>query len=100
MKRTNVSTAKKHLSALLHEVENGESVLVMSRDRPIARIEPVVGADTAGPGTDRLARLEQLGVVRRPRGNAARPLHELPQPRLGPGVSASAALAEERETGR
>ncbi|MCK5804544.1 MAG: type II toxin-antitoxin system prevent-host-death family antitoxin, partial [Lentisphaeria bacterium] len=60
MKQTNVSEAKKHLSGLLREVENGESFLVMSRDRPIARIEPVSGSIEAGNATDRLTRIEGM----------------------------------------
>jgi len=100
MKRTSVSEAKSHLSGLLREVENGESFLVMSRNRPIARIEPVSGSIEAGDATDRLTRLERLGVVRRPRGQDHRHLRDLAQPRLRNGTSAVAVLVQDREAGR
>lgn len=40
MKQTNVSQLKAHLSALLAEVRNGETIVVHDRRTPIARLVP------------------------------------------------------------
>lgn len=97
MKTASVTEAKSRLSALLDRVRSGESVLILDRGNPVARLEPVPG-DTAGGG--RVARLEKAGVLKRRRGGI--PLEELrqPGPALPPGVSAVDALLEERRSGR
>lgn len=41
MKAVRIAQLKDHLSEHLRAVENGDEVLVMDRDRPIARIMPV-----------------------------------------------------------
>jgi antitoxin (DNA-binding transcriptional repressor) of toxin-antitoxin stability system len=41
MKRSSVSYLKAHLSAELKAVQAGETVLVMDRDHPIARLVPL-----------------------------------------------------------
>ena len=67
MEKTNISNLKNRLSSYLRKVRSGETVLVLDRNRPIARIERVGGP----PGADeRLASLEAAGLVR----GATRPL--------------------------
>jgi len=41
MKAINISTLKSHLSAELRTVSNGEVLIVMDRNTPVARISPV-----------------------------------------------------------
>ena len=41
MKRSSVSYLKAHLSAVLKAVQAGETVVVMDRDHPIARLVPL-----------------------------------------------------------
>lgn len=96
MKRATISHAKNHLSELLAGVKRGETVLILERNRPIARIVPI---EASQQGDDeRLAELERLGVIRR----AARPPRKtLPPPiRLPDGVSIVEALLEERDEAR
>jgi len=97
MKTTSISEAKSQLSALLDRVRAGESVLILDRGNPVARLEPVPG-DTADGG--RVSRLERAGVLKRGKGRI--PLEELrePGPALPPGVSVVEALLEERRSGR
>ncbi len=45
MKRAKIAELKNQLSRHLREVERGGEVEVTDRNRPIARIVPVVGAD-------------------------------------------------------
>ena len=45
MIRASVSYAKNHLSALLNRVKDGETILITDRDRPVAKLMPVVEGD-------------------------------------------------------
>lgn|SRR5688500_9483800 len=96
MKTASVTEAKSRLSALLDRVRSGESVLILDRGNPVARLEPVPG--DAGGG--RASRLERAGVLKRGKGQI--PLEELRQsgPALPGGASAVEALLEERRSGR
>ncbi|HEX6138448.1 MAG TPA: type II toxin-antitoxin system prevent-host-death family antitoxin [Casimicrobiaceae bacterium] len=96
MKTATISQAKNHLSELLAAVKRGESVLILERDRPIARIVPVEASERSDD--ERLAELERRGIVRR----AARPPRKtLPPPiELPEGVSLLEALLREREEAR
>lgn len=97
MKTASITEAKNQLSALLDRVRAGESVLILDRGVPVARLEPV--ASRSDP-TGRLQRLERAGIIRVGRG--APPIERLrqPLPKLAPGVSAVEALLEERRSGR
>ncbi len=97
MKTTTLTDAKNGLSALIDQVRAGESITILDRGHPVARIEPVGSyADASG----RLARLERTGAIRI--GSAAPPLEQLrrPAPALTPGVSAVQTVIDERQTGR
>ncbi|MCY3694850.1 MAG: type II toxin-antitoxin system prevent-host-death family antitoxin [Chloroflexi bacterium] len=62
MKIASVTQAKNGLSALLQEIERGESVLITSRGRPIATLAPY---DPEGLGDEALlAEMVARGVVR------------------------------------
>jgi prevent-host-death family protein len=99
MKVASITEAKNTLSALLDRVRAGESVLIVDRGIPVARLEPVP-AEVEGSDAARIARLERAGLVRRPSGPppAALPVDELPQPRNR--ASVVEALLEERRSGR
>jgi len=99
MIRATISEVKDGMSAYLRRVKSGESVLVMERRTPIARIVPIgIDSDGGGEGdrVDReakLVRLEQAGIVVR-RGSGS-PLEVLGQP-LRSGAGVLEALLEER----
>lgn len=63
MKIASISETKNQLSALLDKVRHGETILIMDRNHPVARLEPV-SPDKQGD-SDQLARLEREGVLRR-----------------------------------
>ena len=63
MERATISQLKNNLSAYLRKVRAGETVLVLDRNRPVARIEAVSGPDFED---ERLAELERQGLIRRP----------------------------------
>ena len=97
MKTTTITEAKNGLSALIDRVRSGESVLILDRGVPVARLEPVAAFPDP---TGRLRRLERAGVIRV--GDAPPPLDLLrtSAPPLAPGASAVQALLAERRSGR
>jgi len=98
MKTASVTEAKNGLSALLDRVRAGESVLILDRGVPVARLAPVEsGDDPAGW----MRGLERAGIVRSGRGSPPSPeLLQQRAPRLPANVSAVDALIEERRSGR
>jgi prevent-host-death family protein len=98
MKTASVSETKNNLSAILRQVREGESYLIVDRGKPVARLDPVTSEEK---GADqRRADLERRGILRRGRGRAIKEILETPPPRLPKNVSALALLLDERETGR
>jgi prevent-host-death family protein len=97
MKTATITQAKNGLSALIDRVRAGESIVLLDRGTPVARLEPIVGrGDTEG----RLRRLERAGLVRV--GVTTPPIDALlePGPAVAAGSSAVDALIEERRSGR
>jgi prevent-host-death family protein len=97
MKTATLTEAKNGLSALIDQVRAGESITILDRGTPVARLEPVVARpDQSG----RLRRLERAGIVRV--GSAPPPVALLRKPAPSPskGRSAVAALLAERRSGR
>jgi len=100
MRTATISETKNRLSALLDRVRHGESILITNRSRPVARIEPLVGAGVAGPDEGRLARLERAGVIRRARRGRLDEIVRVLPPGPEPGGDIVAAVLAERRTGR
>lgn len=98
MKSASVSQAKNQLSALLDLVRRGETIVILDRGVPVARLEPVTALPADPEG--RLARLERQGVIRRGGTAATDRLLDQPPPRPAGGASALAALNQERAEGR
>lgn len=48
MNRANVSYTRNHLSEMLSRVREGESILIVDRQRPVACLEPVAGPSAGG----------------------------------------------------
>jgi prevent-host-death family protein len=95
VKKASITDAKNNLSALIDSVKGGSPVLIVDRGRPVARLEPVTGAND-----DRLARLVRDGVVRPARGGAAQGPFSTKPPRPKKRASGVRALLEERRDGR
>jgi len=95
MKKVSVTEAKNGLSRLLAEVAGGESVLIVHRGIPVARIEPyrtgILGDDQAA------ADLVRRGIADPPAAPCSvDELQAMASPRLPEGVSASRLLVAER----
>jgi antitoxin (DNA-binding transcriptional repressor) of toxin-antitoxin stability system len=95
MEKATISQLKDRLSAYLKKVRAGQSVLIVDRDEPIARLERI---EAGAPGDDRLARLERAGLVRRGSGRIDTAALRRGAPGAGAGVLG--ALVEDRREGR
>jgi antitoxin (DNA-binding transcriptional repressor) of toxin-antitoxin stability system len=62
MKKAKIGELRNNLSRYLEHVRGGGEVLVLDRDRPVARIVAIAAGRSADDG--RLARLERRGLVR------------------------------------
>ena len=100
MKIASISHAKNNLSAYLDMVRNGETIIIMDRNRPLARLEPAVqddGMDSDG----RLSRLERSGLLRRASRRAPdKTILQVPAPSALNGASIVEALLHDRDEGR
>lgn len=97
MKTATITEAKNGLSALIDQVRAGQSVLILDRGIPVARLEPIADhPDQVG----RLERLERAGVIRRGTRPPPVELISRPGPRVREGGSVVEALLEERRSGR
>ena len=97
MSTTTITDAKNGLSALIDRVRAGESIVILDRGIPVARLEPVSGdPDPSG----RVRRLERAGLIGQPSARPPLGLMRTPPPRAAAGVSVLEALLEERRSGR
>jgi len=95
MEKATISQIKDRLSAYLRKVRAGQTILILDRDRPVARLERV-GGDA--PADDRLTRLEQAGLLRRATRRLS--VERLRAPALRTESSLLQALLEERRDAR
>lgn len=98
MKRATLTETKNNLSALVDQVRHGETILILDRGRPVARLESVLEGDSASEG--RVERLERQGFLRRGARRRLRSFLETRPPQLRKGSSAVEELLEERRSGR
>ena len=98
MQIATITEAKNRLSALIDQVKGGESVLIVDRGIPVARLESAIATD--GDGDGRIARLERAGAVRGARKSPATDVLSRRPPGVRGDASAVAALLEERRAGR
>jgi prevent-host-death family protein len=99
MKKANITETKNHLSRLLEEVRNGTTILIMDRNRPVARLEPVAAEERPGDGL--VEALVREGLAAAPRKNLyAGAFLGRKMVRLSAGTSSVQALLREREEGR
>jgi antitoxin (DNA-binding transcriptional repressor) of toxin-antitoxin stability system len=69
MKYAKIGQLRDRLSSYISQVRDGDEVVVLDRERPVARIIRAGGAPGIPGGEDaRLAALERRGLLRRGRG--------------------------------
>lgn len=98
MRIITITEAKNGLSALIDHVRGGDSVLIVDRGIPVARLESAVSGEAETGG--KLARLERQGAVRVATGPPAYETLSAAPPAPEAGASALQSLLEERREGR
>lgn len=97
MTTATITEAKNGLSALIDRVKAGETIVILDRGVPVARLEPVTAlTDPEG----RLRHLERMGLLRTGTGQVPLELLRQPPPRPTGGISITDALLDERRSGR
>lgn len=96
MTRATISDLKNRLSSFLDRVKAGETILILDRGTPVARLEP---ASTVDDADGRIARLERAGILAPARAAPPVALISEPGPRVREGVSAVATVIAERRSG-
>ncbi len=99
MKMATITQTKNQLSQLLEAVRHGETVIIMDRNIPVARLEPVFADSLADP-EGQLARLERKGIIRRAQAVMPASLFDECPPKAKKGSSVLQALLDERNEGR
>jgi len=97
MKKTKIADLKNKLSQYLEKVKKGETILVLDRTTPVARIVPVEAPSSLKPREEEawLRRLEANGVIHRGAGKGVPDIWRKPPPGRRP-VGAVDALIQER----
>ena len=98
MKRAKIAELKDNLSRYLEHVEAGGEVVVLRRDRPVARIVPIAGMAASGDEA-RIAELERLGLARRGKRGRVRRWLRTYRPVKVAGGSLVAQFLEDRRSG-
>lgn len=96
MRTATITETKNNLSALLDIVKGGETILILDRGRPVARLESAAAEPT---DEGRLERLERQGLIRRGRGGIKELVKKNPPIRLASGASLVEAVLDERRSG-
>jgi prevent-host-death family protein len=95
MKKASITDTKNNLSRLLDEVKSGTTILILDRNKPVARLEPV--ATDSETNSDRIARLVRQGLLNTPRHTLnVREFLRWKRPRLSSEVNVVQFLIDER----
>ena len=97
MRYESISIVKNNLSAIIREVQQGETIVITDHGRPVARLEAMSEMDQTD---EQLRALVDDGLVSLPRRAPDATVLELPMPSVVAGPSAVDYLLEEREGGR
>jgi prevent-host-death family protein len=76
-----ITEAKNNLSKLLKRVRQGESILILDRNVPVARLEPLPPGSKEADDA-RFAELERQGLLKRGKGKLPKDFWTRPLPKL------------------
>lgn len=99
MNKANISYTRNHLSEMLSCVKEGETIIIMDRHQPVARLEPVT--EPSSHNSPWQADLVRRGLIRPARARLdLKALGQLPLPITRDGGDILNALLTDREEGR
>lgn len=99
MKTATLTETKNQLSSLVDQVRQGETILILDRGRPVARLASILAEDS-GASEGRIARLERQGLLSRAKTPKSREIFTQPRPRASDDGSILSALLDERHDSR
>jgi prevent-host-death family protein len=95
MKTANIATAKNQFSRLIEQVKQGETILILDRNNPVARLQPLEAEDSS------LSRLLASGLLQVPEKKLdVAAFVNAPRGSIGEKHSLTDAILEEREEAR
>ena len=95
MATVTITQAKTHLSSLIKKVRHGESILILDRNIPVARLEPLDGTE---PGQDpRITKLIREGVIKPAKKKLPKDFWTRPRPKLKGSVVETLLKMREEE---
>ena len=99
VKKATISYTKNHLSSLLEQVKRGETVTILDRTKPVARMVPI--ESTGDAEWDRkLDDMERRGITKQDRAATIEWLLREPPPKPKSGFSITQALIDMRNEDR
>ncbi len=98
VKTATISYTKNHLSALLEQVKRGETVTILDRTKPVARMVPVESSGDVD-WDRKLDDLERRGIVRRGTGKIPDWILRETPPATPNGFSFANEIRKERDAG-
>ncbi len=99
MKQATISYTKNHLSALLEQVKRGETITILDRTKPVARMVPIESSGDAD-WDRKMDEMEQRGITKQDRAATLEWLLREPPPKPKSGFSITDAVIQEREESR
>lgn len=91
-----ITEAKNNLSKLIERVRHGESVLILDRNIPVARLQPLKSGSSKSDQA-KLSELERRGMLKRGTGKLPRHFFKLPPLKFKKSL-VEAVLEERRES--
>ena len=99
MKKATISQTKNKLSLYIDAVKHGETIIILDRDVPVAKLEPL-----GRPGEDELdthlCQLERTGLLRRKKCDLPKDFFQRDRPKIKEDSGIIDALLKDREDGR
>jgi prevent-host-death family protein len=97
VKVATISYTKNNLSRLLKQVRRGETITILDRNQPVARLEPI--PTTGDVDWDKnMDELERKGIARRGKGKIPDWILKEPPPPAPPGFSFAELIREDRDS--
>jgi prevent-host-death family protein len=78
MTTASITEAKNNLSKLIRKVRHGQSILILDRNVPVARLEPLA-AGSRDSDEAKIAELERHGLLKRGTGKLPKDFFNLPR---------------------
>lgn len=98
MKSASISYTKNHLSSMIDAVKHGQCIIILDRNHPVAKLEPI--RETTVHLSEQLSLLERKGILRCAHKKSLPKILTENPPKPKKGADILQALLSEREDNR